>query len=150
LTNRPPNYRAIATKASIQSLFAIAEAEGEVSIWVDTEHACTVIRRKCYAYRAQLRKGNVSLTGMETSAFDSYTFPYAQDNISGRWKFTITANEEIEFELILPEDPVKPIPHFDWIDPEHDVWTSPPNLENLENEFEKSADEFTDDENIPF
>lgn len=123
----------------------MAEAEGEVSIWVENEHACTVIRRKCYAYRSQLRKGNMGLTGMEVSAYDSYTFPYTQDHSNGRWKFTITANEEIEFELIVPEEPAKPIPHFDWLE-DSDIPVGP--LDEHEDLVQQAADAYMDE--VPF
>lgn len=136
-----PSHRAIATKATIATLFAMAEADGECSILVDSEHACTVIRRKCYAHRSQLRRGNLSLAGLETSPYDAFTFPYTHIGEIGRWKFTITANETVEFELLVPEETGFDISRFEFLT---DTDFPQLSLEQTEQLFETSADEWHD------
>lgn len=137
-----PTYRAIATKASVATLFAMAEADGEASVYLETEHACMVLRRRCYAHRSQLRKHNMALTGMGVSAYDSYTFPWQYCENLGKWKFTVTANELIEFELIVPEDTLFDISRFEFI---QDSDVPQVNLDRLERAFESSVHDWSEE-----
>lgn len=138
MTNRTPNHRAIATKASIQTLLALAEVDGHVRILVESRHACEVIRRKIYAHRAQLRKSNEALTGVATSSYDGFTFPFGElGDDSGKWWFEITDSETIEFELVLPDDH-EPVIGMDWIDSD----VPQVGLEHAEVEFQNSVDEY--------
>ena len=135
-----PSHRAIATKATIEILFAMAQADGECTIHLDSHHAALLVRRKCYAYRSQVRKNSRALTGIETSPFDAYTFPMGELE-SGKWWLTITSSETVEFELIVPADTAFDVSKFEFID------TDVPQLsvEDHEAQFEQAVDEFMDE-----
>ena len=136
-----PQYKAVASKASIATLFAMAEIDGEARILVESEHACILLRRKCYAHRSQLRKSNISLTGLGISPYDSYTFPWRYLDHLGKWEFTITSNELIEFELLIPDDTAFDISRFEFIT-DSDIPQF--NLDHHEAQFERAADEWQD------
>lgn len=134
-----PNHRAIATKSSIGALFAMAEAEGFVEIWLASEHQCKLIRNKCYAWRSRIRKQGLALTSVETSPYDAYTFTWVFDPIAEKYKFRIDSDEQVEFELIVPDEATIP-PGFDWA-----VESDLPqiSLDRAEAEFNQAADDFT-------
>lgn len=150
-----PLHRAIATKSSIGALFAMAEAEGFVEIWLPTEHACKNVRNKCYAWRSRVRKQGLALTSVETSPYDSYTFTFAYDDPTCRWKFRIESDEQVEFELIIPDGCVEEDLQrygFDWAT-ESDLPQM--SLDQAEGEFHAAVNNFIDpyappEDEIPF
>lgn len=139
-----PLHRAIATKSSIGALFAMAEAEGFVEIWLPTEHACKNVRNKCYAHRAKIRKQGLALTSVESSPYDGYSFTWVYDDPTGRYKFRIDSDEQIEFELIIPDGCIEEDLHkfgFDWAT-ESDVPQM--NLDRAEDNLYEAANEYID------
>lgn len=153
---RVSNFRAIATKASIASLFAMVEVDGEIEIHVASEHAAYTIRNRCYAYRSKLRKSNLATTGLEASTYDGVEFSYGPvpGHPEEKWWFKLTYEAVVEFELIVPEHHIGDLPHFDTLAEDSDV----PQLTGISHEeaFHHSADEFMNtrmtasDEEIPF
>lgn len=103
---------AIATEATCSSLFALAEELGEAVCWLDSEHACTVLRNRLYKYRAKLRKNAAAVTGVASTPYDGFTFGYAE--VDSRWRFVITYDLPMLIEIEIP-DWVEPesLPHFD-------------------------------------
>lgn len=140
-----PLHRAIATKSSIGALFAMAEAEGFVEIWLNSEHQCKLIRNKCYAWRSRIRKQGMALTSVETSPYDGYTFTWAFEDTTARWRFRIDSDEQIEFEIIINANaehpPVIP-PGFDWVT---DSDLPQLTLDQAEGMFHAAANEFSDE-----
>lgn len=119
---RIPQVHAVASKASITSLWTMAEAEGEVIIRVASRHHAYLIRNKLYAHRAQLRKAAGAVTGIEVSHLDGYKISYWEEELfgeggnsepSGKWILRIALDEQVEFELLLADDFAGEIPHFD-------------------------------------
>lgn len=106
---RPKNIHAVATRASIASLWAMAETHNTVQILLPSYSACLNIRNKLYAHRAALRKQAAALVGIEASHLDSFKFSFQQLEVETqepqqpKWLFTISFEVEVEFELILPE-----------------------------------------------
>lgn len=138
---RPRNIHAIATKASIASLYAMAESRGFVQIRVKSEADCYNIRNRLYAHRAALRKTAHAVTGIAGSSLDSFKFSwepeYAEETgetdfggprpTTGNYIFTIDSEgATVEFDLLIPEWDHDPIPDFDTpiIDP--DEFIDPP------------------------
>lgn len=119
-----PNIRAIATKESIATLWAMAEQQGEVTIRVASRHACYLIRNKLYKHRAYLRKQAQAHVGVEASHLDGFKITYREeDEATGKWFLTISYDDVVEFELILPDDfDLSTLPHFDTALAEDDDW----------------------------
>lgn len=136
-----PNHRAIATKSSIGALFAMAEAEGFVEIWLATEHQCKLIRNKCYAWRSRIRKQGLALTSVETSPYDSYTFTWVWDQTANKYRFRIDSDEQVEFELIVADDQTIP-PGFDWCS---DSDLPQVSLDKAEENFHHAVNEYTEE-----
>lgn len=145
---RVPLHRALATKASITALFAMAEAEGFVEVFVDSEAKAKLLRNKCYAWRSRIRKQGLALTSVETSPYDGYSFPIEYDPPTGKWRFRIDSDEEVEFELIV-EEGVEVPNGFDWCS-ESDV--PQVSLEQAEEKFHGAVNEYYkyQDDDIPF
>lgn len=146
-----PLHRAIATKSSIGALFAMAEANGFVEIWLDSEHACKLIRNKCYAWRSRIRKQGLALTSVETSPYDSYTFTWTFDDPADKWRFRVDSDEQVEFILIV-EESTQLVGDFDWC-PDSDI--PQVSLDQAEGEFHAAVNNFIDpyappDDEIPF
>ena len=148
-----PLFRAVATKASIANLWALAEADGEVTIFTDSEYKILQIRNKLYAYRSRLRKNNLSLTGVETSTLDGFGFEYGANRSATSpdqaYYLRITYGDEVEFTVLVAEDHVGGIPEgFDLIH-ESDV-PQRPSIDPVD-EFHQTAPALIDDiESIPF
>ncbi len=141
-----PLYRAIATKSSIGALFAMAEAEGFAEIWLASDHACRLVRNKCYAWRSRIRKQGMALTSIETSPYDGYTFTWKFDDTVNKYRFRIDSNEQVEFELIVPEDCSEETLSslgFNWITDSDMPQIS---LDKAESLFHQAVNEFVDDE----
>lgn len=153
---RVSNFRAVATKASIASLFAMVEVDGEVELHVASEHAAYTIRNRCYAYRSKLRKANLEVNGLALSSYDGVEFSYGPipDHPEEKWWFRLTYEIVVEFDLIVPENHFGPIPHFDTLAEDSDV----PQLtgQSAEEAFHHGMDDFMDqrkppiDDDIPF
>ena len=110
---RRPNVLAITTRDSIANLWLMAEKAEEVSILVPSREACHAIRNKLYAHRTRLRKAALSHTGVEASHLDHFTFTFHPEPGTTKWRFTITTQDLIEFELIIPDDWEGDLPFFD-------------------------------------
>lgn len=116
---------AIATEATCSSLFALAEELGEAVCWLDSEHACTVLRNRLYKYRAKLRKNAAAVTGIAATPYDGFTFGYSEGPDS-RWRFVITYDLPMLIEIEIP-DWVEPssLPHFDVPEADFEATPSP-------------------------
>lgn len=119
--------KAITTKASIESLWAVAEANGEATIYTATEHACVLIRNKLYNHRSKARKSNARHMGVEASSLDRFTITYSHDpdRVKDPWRLTITDQDIVEFTIEIDDDETPSI-HFDTLDPDTDVPQAPP------------------------
>ena len=98
----------------------MAEADGEVVIFVANEAHCKLIRNKCYAFRSQRRKQNAAVTGVALSHLDAFQFSYgmcgnqsAYPDQYPKWYFRIAFDDIVEFELLIPETHEGDLPHFD-------------------------------------
>lgn len=116
---RPPNIHAIATRDSIANLWLLAERDGEVTIRTSSERACINIRNRLYKHRESLRKQNAALQGVHASHLDNFKFTFKAETegehrvMTGKWLLTITYDEIVEFELLLPENYQGELPSFD-------------------------------------
>lgn len=115
---RPTAARAIATKTSIDALWATASAQGEVTIRVDSHHHLMTIRQRLYAHRGALRKQSAAHLGIEASHLDGYKISYWPETQgpveTGRYFLRIAYDSVVEFDLILPDGTdMEDLPHFD-------------------------------------
>lgn len=156
---RVSQFHAVATAASIASLYGMAEAQGEVQILVKDRHACLLIRNKCYAHRTKARKQNSSINGIAASHLDAFEFSYGEypDDAQGRWFFRISYEQIVEFEILIPdgvED--SELPEFDTLCEHSDVpiRNGPTDSDGIplsEIDFHRRANEqFDPDPEIPF
>lgn len=116
---RVARHRAVATRDTIQNLWAMAERDGECTIRLHSREDCMNVRNKLYAHRSRLQKHAAAHVGVQASHLDNYTFHFEPKEDG--WYFTICASPPIEFDLIVPDDmPEEAILHLDtWDDDEY-------------------------------
>lgn len=112
-------YTAIATKSTIEALFAQVETQGSLLLRFPDFRAMTVFRQRLYSYRSKMRKQMMENHGTEVTHLDSITIAWSDEHDpdlgrkTGKILLELSYDAPVEFELLIPDYWEGPIPFMD-------------------------------------